>query len=114
MAEALAKKLSDNPDYEFLSAGMSPARATATNALEVLKEIGIIWEGKPKSITDILDKGKIDIVVTMGCEVRCPLIPGAKVIKWEIADPIGKDIEGYRETLNIIKEKVVDLIQTLK
>ena len=35
----------------------------------------------------------------MGCEVTCPLIPGAKVVSWQIPDPIGKDVEEYRKRL---------------
>jgi protein-tyrosine-phosphatase/ribosomal protein S27E len=108
MAEALAKKLSNRPNIEFVSMGTDPAREVDPRALEVLKEANIIWHGKPKGL---LDKEPIDVVVTMGCEVECPVIPGAKRIDWDIPDPGGKDIEDYRKMLGTIKEKVAQLLK---
>ncbi|MBE0431196.1 MAG: arsenate reductase ArsC [Dehalococcoidia bacterium] len=110
MAEALAKKLSDRPNLEFVSMGTDPAQQVDPKALAVLKEEGIIWRGKPKTIQD---KEPIDIVVTMGCEVECPIIPATKRIDWDIADPLGKDIETYRQTLAVTKEKVTGLLKEI-
>jgi arsenate reductase len=108
MAEALARKLSNRPNIEFVSMGTHPAREVDPKVLEVLREANIIWQGKPKGIQD---KEPIDVVVTMGCEVECPVIPGAKRIDWDIPDPKGKDTEDYRKTLAIIKEKVKELLK---
>jgi arsenate reductase len=108
MAEALAKKLSNRPNIEFVSMGTQPAREVDPKALEVLRQENIIWHGKPKGLQD---KEPIDVVVTMGCEVECPVIPGAKRIDWDIPDPRGKDIEDYRKMLGTIKEKVMELLK---
>jgi len=108
IAEALAKKLLKNPNMEFVSAGTQPEERVDPKVLEVLKEESIIWQGKPKSISGI---GKPDIVVTMGCGVVCPTIPGARIIEWDIPDPKGKEIEEYRRTLHIIKEKIIELLK---
>ncbi|MFP3897789.1 MAG: arsenate reductase ArsC [Dehalococcoidia bacterium] len=110
MAEALAKKLSKSPDLEFMSMGTNPASQVEPKALEVLREEGIIWHGKPKAIQD---GEPIDIAVSMGCEVECPLIPGARRIDWDIADPCGGEIDTYRRTLAIIKEKVIELLKEI-
>ena len=103
----MAKKLYKNPNLEFVSAGTHSANEVDSGALEILKDEGIIWHGKPKIISD---SESIDIVVTMGCEVACPVIPGAEIIKWDIPDPKGKGIEDYRKTLSIIKEKITKLL----
>jgi protein-tyrosine-phosphatase len=108
MAEALARKLSKRPNIEFVSMGTQPAREVDPKALEVLRQENIIWQGKSKGLQD---KEPIDVLVTMGCEVECPVIPGAKRIDWDIPDPKGKDIEDYRKTLGIIKEKVIELLK---
>jgi protein-tyrosine-phosphatase/ribosomal protein S27AE len=110
IAEALAEKLCDRPDLEFVSGGTHPADEVDRRALEVLQEEGIEWRGKPKAIPG----GPIDIVVTMGCDVVCPFIPGAKKIDWDIPDPKGKDIEEYRKVLKIIKEKVTELLKEVE
>ena len=108
MAEALARRLSNSPNIEFVSMGTRPEQEVDPRALEVLREANIIWHGNPKGVQD---KEPIDVVVTMGCEVACPAIPDAKRIDWDIPDPSGKDMEGYRETLSIIKEKVTELLK---
>jgi protein-tyrosine-phosphatase len=108
MAEAVAKKMSERPNLEFISMGTDPADKVAPEAIQVLKEDGIFWRGKPK---DIQNKEPIDIAVSMGCDVGCPVIPGARRIEWGIADPKGKGIEAYRETLAIIKAKVAELLK---
>jgi len=110
IAEALAKELCDRPDLEFVSGGTHPADEVDQKALEVLQEEGIKWRGKPKTIP----REPIDVVITMGCDVVCPVIPGAKKIDWDIPDPKGKDIEEYRKTLRIIKEKVMELLKEVE
>ena len=111
IAEALAKKLGDRPNLQFTSAGTQPATEVDPKMLEVLKEEGITWYGKPKMVSD---KEPADVVITMGCEVECPIIPGAKIIAWDIPDPKGKGIGEYRRILSIIKEKVSELLKELE
>jgi len=108
MAEAVAKKMSERSNLEFISMGTDPADKVAPEAIQVLKEDGMFWRGKPK---DIQDKEPIDIAVSMGCDVGCPVIPGARRIEWDIPDPKGKGIEAYRETLALIKGKVAELLK---
>lgn len=111
IAEALAKKLCNKPNLEFVSAGTHPTNEVDQKALEVLQKENIIWNGRPKDIQKI---GKVDIVVTMGCEVTCPAIPGTRIIAWDIPDPNGKEIEEYQKTLNIIREKITELLEEIE
>ena len=108
IAEAVAKKMGNRPNLEFMSMGTDPADKVAPEAIQVLKEDGIFWRGRPR---DIQDKEPIDIAVSMGCDVGCPVIPGARRIDWDIADPKGKGIEAYREALALIKERVAELLK---
>jgi len=109
IAEALAKIII--PDIEFMSAGTNPGREVDTVAIKVLKEMGIDWNGYPKNISEI---DKPDIIVTMGCGVECPGIPGVKVVEWNIPDPKGKDIGAYHQVVELIKEKLLELKRSLE
>jgi len=107
IAEALAIKLFPDSDVEFSSAGTHPAKTVDEGVLAMLKHSGIQWNGSPKSFADI---DKPDIVVTMGCDVRCPYIPGVQTISWDIPDPKGKSQDHYIKVKKLIKEKLIDLI----
>ena len=50
----------------------------------------------------------------MGCNVVCPFVPNRFMEDWGLDDPSGGPIEDYRETRDIIKEKVEDLIKRAK
>lgn len=110
IADAVANKLCKKPNLEFLSGGTSPADEVDPNALKVLNEEGISWQVKPKSISGE-EFSNIDLVVPMGCDVKCPMIPGARVINLKIPDPKGKRIEDYRKTLDVIREKIIELLK---
>ena len=112
IAEALARKLSsDRPDVRFASAGTQPANKVEPKAVEVLGEEGISWGGKPKMFSD---KEPADAVVTLGCDVECPPIPGAEIIAWDIPGLKGKDIKEYRRVLSILKRKISQLLEGMK
>jgi protein-tyrosine-phosphatase len=44
----------------------------------------------------------------------CPFVPNKHKEDWGLDDPSGGPVEGFRETRDIIKEKVEDLIQRIK
>ncbi len=104
IAEALAIDMFSDSGIDFSSAGTHPAEKVDEGVLTLLKGLGIQWEGYPKSFADI---DKPDIVVTMGCEVECPFIPGVKMILWEIPDPKGKSQKEYEKTKDLIKSKLI-------
>ena len=53
--------------------------------------------------------GKIDIVVTMGCNVQCPTLPCKWREDWGLEDPSGKEDEAFLYTIRRIEEKIVEL-----
>ena len=55
----------------------------------------------------------VDVVITMGCNVRCPLLPCAHREDWGLEDPSGKGDEAFLETIRLIEEKVLDLRKRL-
>ena len=111
MAEAFCRQ--SGRDIECASAGSEPAGAVQPDTITVMQEVGIdISKARPKGFRDLPDL-KYDYLVTMGCEVDCPFLPGAKVVQWDIPDPSGKGIEEFRRVRGIIKVEVMKLLSDL-
>ena len=54
------------------------------------------------------------MVVTMGCNVACPYVPGAVTEDWGLEDPTGKSDETFLETIEAIENKIIELRRRLK
>jgi len=107
IAEALANEMFAGEDLEFSSAGSQPADEADPGAIAMLRDNGIDWKGVPKSFGDIPAP---DVMVTMGCDVQCPFIPGARMIEWEIPDPKGKERAEYIRIKELIEGKLRKLV----
>lgn len=111
IAEAFCREL--GKDVECESAGSTPASRVQPNTIAVMAEAGIdISHAQPKAFRDVVGHG-FDYLVSMGCSVTCPFIPGAKDVKWEIPDPYGKSIDEYRRVRDTIKSEVTKLLSDL-
>jgi len=111
MAEAFCREL--GRDVECASAGSRPAATLQPDAVVVIREVGIdISAARSKGFKDLPDL-KYDYLVTMGCEVDCPFVPGAKVVPWEIPDPYGKGINEYRRVRELVRLEVTNLLSGL-
>jgi arsenate reductase len=111
MAEAFCRDLGHG--VECASAGSSPAAQVDPSAIAVMKEVGIdISSARPKGFKYLPDL-KYGYLVTMGCEVVCPFLPGAREVKWDIPDLHGKDIAEFRSVRDIIKAEVLKLLTEL-
>lgn len=109
MAEGWAKELGKGI-FNVYSAGTENYHEVKPLAVEVMKEVGIdISSQYPKLLSDIPEE--VDYLITMGCNVICPFIPNAQTEDWGLDDPSGGPIEDYRITRDLIKEKVLALIE---
>ncbi|MGM0413741.1 MAG: arsenate reductase ArsC [Bacillota bacterium] len=112
MAEGFAREYGSEI-FEVYSAGTDPAPEVKPNAVKAMEEKGIdISDQYPKLLEEI--PGELDILITMGCNVECPYIPCKFREDWGLDDPAGHPIEVFRETREIIEEKVKDLIKKVK
>lgn len=94
--------------FESYSAGTEDYKEVKPGAVKVMEEIGIdMTAHHPKLLSDI--PSDIDILVTMGCGVKCPFVPCEHREDWGLTDPSGGPIEDFRVTRDVIKEKVLDL-----
>ena len=111
MAEGFAKE-SGKGIVEVYSAGTEKYHEVKPLAVEVMKEIGIdISKQYPKLPLDI---PKVDILITMGCGVQCPVLECDYKEDWGLKDPSGGTIEDFRRSRNIIKSKVIALIEKIR
>lgn len=112
MAEGFAKHLGADI-LESYSAGTEEYPEIKPFAVNVMEEVGIsIKDQYPKLIEDIPED--IDILITMGCGVACPYMPVKHEEDWGLDDPSGGSIEDFRQTRNLIENKVKDLITRIK
>lgn len=112
MAEAWSKHLGSDI-LEVYSAGTEKYHEVKPKAVQVMEEVGIdMSQHYPKLLSDIPEE--IDILITMGCGVACPFVPCKHEEDWGLEDPSGGPIEGFRNTRDIIKDKVMDLIERVR
>ncbi|UJF16477.1 arsenate reductase ArsC [Jeotgalibaca sp. MA1X17-3] len=112
MAEGLARQFGSDI-LESYSAGTEEYPEVKPLAVEVMEEKGISMDKQyPKLLTDI--PAEVDILITMGCGVECPYVPARHREDWGLEDPSGGPIEDFRDTRDLIEEKVKDLIERIK
>ena len=108
MAEALGRKLADDV-FESYSAGTETKPQINQDAVRLMKQVyGInMEEGQySKLLTEL---PPVDIVVTMGCNVQCPVLPCSHREDWGLEDPSGKDDGAFLAVMSAIEERVLDL-----
>jgi arsenate reductase len=112
MAEGWAKKLGSEV-FEAYSAGTESYPEVKSLAIKVMEEAEVDMSGHyPKLLSDI--PTEVDILITMGCNVKCPHVTCRYREDWGISDPSGGTIEDYRRTRDVIKERVEDLIKMVR
>lgn len=111
IAEALAKKLGSDV-LEVYSAGTEIKEEINPDVRRLMMAMyGIDMEKtqKPKLIQAI---PPVDEVITMGCNVVCPVLPFSyKSEDWGLEDPTGKGDEAFINVIRRIEEKVIELIE---
>ncbi len=112
IAEALGKRyLSDI--CECYSAGTELKSHINSDAVRLMKQLYDIDMEKtqyPKLISDI---PQADIAVSMGCNVKCPIMAGTERCDWGLPDPTGKSDEEFICVIRAIEEKILSLRDAL-
>lgn len=108
IAEAFSKKFANNI-FDSYSAGTSLKININQDAVRLMKKfynIDMEATQKPKLLNKL---PKIDIVITMGCNVNCPMLPCKYREDWGLDDPTGKSDEFFIEIIEEIKDKIIKL-----
>ncbi len=108
MAEALGRKLASDV-FESYSAGTETKPRINRDAVRLMKQVHGVDMEETQHSKLLSELPEIDIVVTMGCNVQCPMLPCSHREDWGLDDPSGKPDEAFLETMDRIEEKVLDL-----
>ncbi|MDF2906716.1 MAG: hypothetical protein K0R34_2037 [Herbinix sp.] len=113
MAEALGKALASD-FFDSYSAGTELKNQINPDAVRLMKEIYQIDMGLTQRNKLIEEIPSPDIVITMGCNVNCPVLPCKHREDWGLEDPSGKGDDEFKKTIRIIEEKVLELKQRIE
>ena len=108
IAEALGKLLAADA-FESCSAGTETKPRINQDAVRLMKQVhGIDMEATQYS--KLLDElPPVDVVITMGCNVQCPLLPCERREDWGLDDPTGQPDEAFIRTIRAIEVKILQL-----
>ncbi len=113
MASAFAQSLAGDK-FEVLTGGSQPAENINPDMVKAMQDKGLDMAFRtPRSIASAISDNRPEIIVTMGCGEECPVVPGAQMLDWDLADPAGKPLDFMRQTCDEIEKRVQNLIKEL-
>jgi len=110
MAEALGRHFAGDV-FESYSAGTQIKDRINPDAVRIMKDqYGIDMElvQRSKLLAEIPE---LDIVITMGCNVDCPLLPCLHREDWGLDDPSGQSDAVFLRTIARIERNILDLMR---
>jgi arsenate reductase (thioredoxin) len=111
MAAAFFNRFAMPEEAHAISAGTTPADEVHPQVLQAMWEMGIdLSSATPSLLTQELADGA-SLLVTMGCGESCPVVPGARVIDWPLADPSDQPLDAVRAIRDDIRARVKALIR---
>lgn len=113
MAEAISKLIAKDT-YEAYSAGTKIKSHINPDAVATIKKLYQVDMEKTQKSKLLADIPKVDIVITMGCNVDCPIVDCEFREDWGLDDPTGKDESEFIETAKTIERKILNLIKYIK
>lgn len=113
IAEALGKHLSSNV-FESYSAGTETKPRINQDAVRLMKKMYQIDMEKTQYSKRLSEIPQADIVITMGCNVNCPIIPCKYREDWGLNDPTGKDGVEFSKTIHKIHSNVLELAKKVE
>ena len=113
IAEALGKKLASDA-FESYSAGTETKPQINKDAVRLMKQLYDIDMEQTQYSKLLSDIPQVDVVITMGCNVKCPFLPCSHREDWGLEDPSGKSDDAFLATIQLIEEKVLNLRDRMK
>jgi len=95
------------------SAGLAPANNVAPDTIKAMKDKGIdLRDHFPKSIKQ-LGRSQFEIVVNMS-GFSLPPLPGARLVEWDVEDPVAMNYEDHCGVRDEIERLVMRLVLDLR
>ena len=99
---------------EASCAGSKPVAKINPDMIKVMQEKGIdMGFRKTQSLDEAISGSRPNMIVTMGCEEECPVVPGAERQDWDLPDPAGRSIEFMKDVSNEIEKRVKALASNI-
>ncbi len=113
MAAAFAR-LCAGDKIDAMSAGSNPAERVNPLMIAAMQDKGIDMEYcSPAALNDVLKTEKPELIVAMGCEDACPVLPGVKIQTWDLPDPAGKPMTFMKDIRDQIENRVQKLMKEI-
>jgi arsenate reductase len=106
MAAAWFNLLADPVKAQAISAGTDPVPRVHPEVVAAMSEVGVDLSGAPTSQLTTGLAQRAQMLITMGCGDRCPVVPGLKRDDWPLEDPKGQPIVRVREIRDEIRQRV--------
>lgn len=108
IAEALGRYLASDV-FESYSAGTETVPQINQDAVRLMwVRYGIQMEQTQRS-KELQELPPVDVVVTMGCNVKCPYLPCSHREDWGLEDPTGQSDVVFLQTISSIRDHVLEL-----
>ena len=114
IAEALGRHLAADV-FESFSAGTERKDRINPDAVRLMKALyHIDMEAEGQHSKLLSDLPSVDVVITMGCNVKCPFLPCQLREDWGLQDPTGQPDTVFMETIGQIEAKILQLKERLR
>ena len=111
IAAAWFNLLSDATKARAVSAGTDPGPRVHPEVVIAMNEVGVDLSSAPTSRLTTELARQAQMLITMGCGDRCPVVPGLKRDDWPLEDPKGRSLARVREIRDEIRHRVEMLIE---
>ena len=112
IAEALGKFLVADV-FASYSAG-TEVTTLNKDAVRLMKEIYQLDLTTSQYSKDLSTLPPVDIVITMGCNVKCPVLACKHREDWGLPDPSGQSDATFKEVISEIHAKILDLAARIR
>lgn len=111
MAAAWLSRLANPAKARAVSAGTEPGTRVHPEVVEAMNEVGIdLFAAAPQKLTEDVARAA-NMLITMGCQEACPVVPGVRREDWPLEDPKGKPVARVREIRDEVRARIEDLIR---
>lgn len=104
MAAGLMRQLAGDTVTVY-SAGTKPGNAVNDLSAEALLEVGVDITGEQPTPVDHRLCRDVDLVVTLGRDVRLDALPGTRVENWDTDEPSERGIDGL-ERMRLVRDDI--------
>jgi protein-tyrosine-phosphatase len=94
--------------FESYSAGTETKPNINQDAVRIMKQLHGIDMEKTQYSKLISNIHHPDVVITMGCNVKCPYLPCKYREDWGLEDPTGKSDDEFTATIRTIETKILE------